>query len=312
MGIWSFWRGTSRSASVQFFLAMEYYGISLGSSRNGESIALNDFFAQLENYFEFYKASFKHDEALRASNQAEGLKGSGRGLRDGSCSSNSKAMMLVQTVMVGHDCIGKKGAARDRSNGCGAGTVRAMQTEYSIVAWGPNKATDKEAVGASASGRLAMFSSEKAGCSSLVDTLTPESRRLGPAAERITWGDEKTEVIQRPGCIPRRMCAGVEHASTVLRRSPRTRAASRSAGFSCPAHRKFGRLLAFTLNAASSPTHSTMDEAAPASYAVSMLVALAGAIIYILLKAYRARKIVNDLRKQGFVLLDPPPDGIEH
>ncbi|KAK0637868.1 putative sterigmatocystin biosynthesis P450 monooxygenase stcS [Lasiodiplodia hormozganensis] len=48
-----------------------------------------------------------------------------------------------------------------------------------------------------------------------------------------------------------------------------------------------------------------MDEAAPAAparYAVTMLVALAGGIIYILLKAYRARKIVNDLRKQGYAM----------
>lgn len=58
-----------------------------------------------------------------------------------------------------------------------------------------------------------------------------------------------------------------------------------------------------------------MDEAvpaAPARYAVTMFVALAGGIIYVLLKAYRARKIVNDLRKQGYVLHLPPPDEIEH
>lgn len=34
---------------------------------------------------------------------------------------------------------------------------------------------------------------------------------------------------------------------------------------------------------------------------MSLLVALVGAVLYIVTKAYRSRKIINDLRKQGLV-----------
>lgn len=47
-----------------------------------------------------------------------------------------------------------------------------------------------------------------------------------------------------------------------------------------------------------------MDSATPVLTSrpfVSLLVAFAGAFVYVLIKAYRARKIVNDLRKQGLV-----------
>lgn len=37
------------------------------------------------------------------------------------------------------------------------------------------------------------------------------------------------------------------------------------------------------------------------STSMSLLVALVGAVLYIVTKAYRSRKIINDLRKQGLV-----------